>query len=81
MKIKNLIDMEGGEVIDWLIENQDNYKLVEIGYFVEVIRIEDNMISKRFGPMSERKAEKVEDGIMINLNDDYVTRIINNKED
>lgn len=53
--------------------------------YVEIVKIDedgDKAIVKRMGPMSEWKAEKVEDGANINLNhDEYYTRIIEEKND
>ena len=31
MKIEDLVNMENSEAVDWLIENQDKYELVEVG--------------------------------------------------
>ena len=46
-------------------------------FYVEVYRKSDGQIEKRSGPMTERKAEKIEAGMMINLNhEQYETRIV-----
>ena len=50
-------------------------------YYVEIVRIvtadECEEVVKRMGPMSERKAERVEMGALHNLNhDDYFTRVV-----
>lgn len=46
-------------------------------WYVEVFEIETEEVIKRVECSSERKAERVEDGILINLNwEDYDTRII-----
>lgn len=46
-------------------------------YFVQVIQYRDFEIEKQLGPMSLAKAEKVDDGININLNhDNFFTKIV-----
>jgi len=49
--------------------------------FVEIVKYGDpEEVVKRVGPMSERKAEKVDSGININLNyEQFFTRIITEK--
>lgn len=45
--------------------------------FVEIVKIDNRKVVERIGPMSERKAERVERGALINLNDkEYFTRIV-----
>lgn len=46
-------------------------------FYVEIFRDKDSKVMSRMGPMSERRAEKVEDGAGINLNwEEYSTRIV-----
>ena len=50
-------------------------------YYVEIVERgvnpSVNIMAKRMGPMSERKAERVRSGAMINLNlDNYYVRIV-----
>lgn len=45
--------------------------------FVEIVNQKTNEVVDRIGPMTERRADKVEDGVNINLNHaDYFTRIV-----
>lgn len=45
-------------------------------YYVEVRNLQTEEVIKRLGPMSERKAERVERGMLINMNhEDYYTQI------
>lgn len=47
------------------------------GHYVEIYRFSDGCIESRMGPMSERSAEKVQRGAMINLNhDEWGVRIV-----
>lgn len=49
----------------------------ESQFYVEVVNAKTNEVSRRLGPMSESKADRVESGILINLNhEDYFTRIV-----
>ena len=44
---------------------------------VEVVRTDTGKVVKRLGPMSERKADRVEDGMALNLDHEhYFTRIV-----
>ena len=46
-------------------------------YYVEIVAYEDDEVASRMGPMSERKANKVDAGANINLNhEEYYTRIV-----
>lgn len=46
-------------------------------FYVDVVSYEDGAVVKRLGPMAERKADKVDDGLNINLNHDkYYTLIV-----
>lgn len=46
-------------------------------YFVEIVAYDNAEVVKRMGPMSERKAERVDKGANINLDHEhYYTRII-----
>lgn len=46
-------------------------------FFVEVVEFETDKIERRLGPMSERKADRVEDGILSTLDlDRYYTRVV-----
>lgn len=48
---------------------------MSVNWFVEVIDGVTGKVEKKLGPMPERKAEKVEDGLNINLNHErYYTR-------
>jgi hypothetical protein len=45
-------------------------------FYVEIIAYDDDATIKRIGPMTERKADQVEDGVNINLDHDrYYTRL------
>lgn len=45
-------------------------------FYVEIVKSSSGEVVKRMGPMSERKAEKVEIGVSINLNhEEFFTRI------
>lgn len=47
-----------------------------IVFYVEIVKSSSGEVVKRMGPMSERKAEKVEIGASINLNhEEFFTRI------
>lgn len=46
-------------------------------YYVEIVNYDTDEVVKRMGPMSERKADKVDNAANINLNHDkYYTRIV-----
>lgn len=45
-------------------------------FVVQVIAYDDNEVVKEMGPMSERKAERVDDGVNINLNHDAFYTLI-----
>ena len=48
-----------------------------MNFIVEIVKYEGGEVIKRFSPMSERQAERVDDGININLNhEEYYTRIV-----
>lgn len=50
---------------------------MSVQYFVEVVKTESDEVVRRLGPHSERKADQIERGININLNDeDYHTRVV-----
>jgi hypothetical protein len=49
-------------------------------YFVQVIRFDNEKIVEEFGPYSERKAEKVDRGINININHYEFYTLITEKE-
>ena len=45
--------------------------------YVEVVQMDNSQVVKRMGPMSEWKAEKVQSGLLINMNRDaYFVRIV-----
>lgn len=45
--------------------------------YVEIVNTETEEVVERMGPMTERKADKVENGASINLNHEkYHTRIV-----
>ena len=45
--------------------------------YVEIVKHEKEEVVKRMGPMTEHKADKVDDGANINLNhEEYYTRIV-----
>ena len=45
-------------------------------FYVEVVKYPDEVV-KRLGPMSERKADRVDGGLNINLNhENFYTRIV-----
>ncbi len=46
-------------------------------FYVEIVRYDDEAVVKQSGPFSERKANRVDDGLNINLNHErYFTRIV-----
>ena len=46
-------------------------------FYVEIVALVSGEVVKRMGPMSERKADKIESGASINLNhEEYFTRIV-----
>jgi len=46
-------------------------------FYVQIKRFSDSGIEKELGPFSERRADKVDDGVNINLNhDEYFTQIV-----
>jgi hypothetical protein len=46
-------------------------------FYVEIVKSSSGEVVKRIGPVSERKADRVESGMLINLNHaDYFTRIV-----
>ena len=46
-------------------------------YYVEVVSLHSGEVVNRLGPMSERKADRVDGGLSINLNhDEYFTRVV-----
>lgn len=46
-------------------------------FYVEVVAREGDEVVERLGPASERRAERIEDGLNINLNhEDYYTRLV-----
>jgi len=50
-------------------------------YYVQVISYETDEIVKELGPMSERKADRVDNGLNINLNHErYYTWIVSEEE-
>lgn len=45
--------------------------------FVEIVRKSSGEVVNRMGPFTERVADRVERGVLINLNhDEYFTRVI-----
>ena len=45
--------------------------------YVEIVEIATDKVIKRMGPMSEKKAERIENGASINLNrEEYFVRIV-----
>lgn len=47
-------------------------------HFVEIVRYENEEVIERRGPFSERRADKIDDGLNINLNhEEFFTRIVN----
>lgn len=50
-------------------------------YYVEIVHNETGNVVKRLGPMTERKADRVEDGVNEKLNHDhFYTRIVEDTE-
>ena len=50
-------------------------------YYVQILTLDGDVLEEEMGPMSERKADRVEGGVMINLNhDEYWTRVISTEE-
>ena len=46
-------------------------------FYVQIVKFQDEEIVKEMGPMPEFKAEKVDDGVNINLNhEEYYTKIV-----
>lgn len=49
-------------------------------YYVEVVEFTTKKVVKRFGPFSETKANKLDDGININLDaEEFFTRVVHVK--
>ena len=47
-------------------------------YFIEVVEFDTDEVIERKGPYTERQADKIDNGMNINLNHDkYFTRITN----
>lgn len=52
-----------------------------MSYYVEIREYETDRLEKRLGPMSERKADKVDDGLTRQLDHDrFYTVIVNEDE-
>jgi len=50
-------------------------------FFVEIVDSETQEVVKRMGPMNERNAGRVEEGVGINLNHEkFYTRVIGGEE-
>ena len=50
-------------------------------FYVEIVEYEGDKVVKRWGPMAERRADKLDDGANINLDHEhFYTRIVNEKE-
>ncbi len=50
--------------------------------YVEIVNIKTNEVVKSMGPMSKSKADKIEGGVMINMNhEEYFTRQRPEKDD
>jgi hypothetical protein len=47
-----------------------------MSYMVEVVNVKTREVIKRLGPMSERKADRVTSGLLINLSDDYFVQSV-----
>ena len=45
-------------------------------YYVRIIEDETGKVEKEMGPMSERKADRVESGVLINLNHERFTVVV-----
>ena len=45
-------------------------------HYVQVLTYENDEVIKELGPFSERRAEKVEEGVRRNMSMDYYSRII-----
>ena len=51
-------------------------------YIVEVVRFENEEVVKRIECDTERKADRVDDGLNINLNhEDFYTRIVEQEDE
>jgi hypothetical protein len=51
--------------------------MTEAQYFVEIVKYEGEEVVERRGPFSEWKANKIDDGLNINLNhESYFTRVM-----
>lgn len=50
----------------------------DVEYFVEIVNFETGEVSRRMGPMSERRADKVADGASINMDHErFFVRVVN----
>jgi len=46
-------------------------------FYVEIVSYENDKVEERRGPFSERRADKIDDGLNINLNHEaFYTRIV-----
>ncbi len=51
-----------------------------MNHYVEIVKLENEEVVERMGPMSEPKAKKVKRGALINLNrEDYYVHIVEEK--
>ena len=49
------------------------------GFYVRIVHVETGKVEREMGPHDERKAQKIERGVLINLGDDYTTEIVEEK--
>lgn len=49
------------------------------GFYVRIVHVETGKVEREMGPHDERKAEKIERGVLINLSPDYYTEIVRQK--
>lgn len=53
-----------------------------MNHYIEIVEFETEAVIERKGPYSERQANRIDDGMNINLNHDkYFTRIVEEQAD
>ena len=64
--------------VDRMANQEDYREAVMYEYYVDIMRFEnDGELVERMGPFTEKKAEKVDGGVNINLNhEEYYTLIV-----
>lgn len=60
------------EHVGWSRHTDMRYK--PLGWYVEIVEAATGKVEKRMGPMHEAKADKVEMGVLMRINDDFFVR-------